>query len=95
MMGRRVGSRALYATEALFLLLMLPLGAVWPSLFTILALLSLPVLAVAVRAVFRPEYLEPQGQKDPRRGLRRLVHVVAILCIFGEAAEILWLVGAP
>ena len=94
MVRSEVRNRALYVTEAVLLVLMIPLGAVWPSIFTLLAFLSLPVLVVAVRAAFRPDYIEPQGNRDPRRGLRRLLHVMAILCMLGEAAAILRLVDA-
>ena len=93
-MSIQVGSRKLYVTEALLMGLMLPLGAVWPSVFTLLALASLPALFVALRAAYRPGYLDPEGFRDPRRGLRRYVHVMAVLCMFGEAAEILWLLEA-
>jgi len=93
-MSIQVGSRTLYITEAVLMGLMLPLGAVWPSGFTLLALTSVPAFVIALRAAYRPGYLEPEGFRDPRRGLRRYVHVMAVLCMFGEAAEILWLLGA-
>jgi len=40
-MGIQVGNRTLYVTEAFLIILMQPLGAVWPSAFTLLALASL------------------------------------------------------
>jgi hypothetical protein len=93
-MGTLARKRALYVSEAFAVLLMLPLGAVWPSMFTLLAIASLPALLIAVKAARRPDYLDPLELTDPRGGRRRYLHVAAGLCFLGVVLEIVWLAAS-
>jgi hypothetical protein len=90
-MGTRGQKRALYVCEAFAVLLMMPLGAVWPSVFTLLAIASLPALFLAVKAAWCPNYLDPLELTDPRGGRRRYLHVAAGLCFLGIVLEVIWL----
>src|SRR3954467_4610160 len=82
-MGILVRRPALYVSEALAVLLVLPLGAVWPSSFTVLAVVSLPAFFIAVKAAWHPQYLEPLEFTNPHGGRRRYVHVAAGTCSLG------------
>jgi hypothetical protein len=55
---------------------MLLLGGVWPSLYTLVALASLPAGLLAVAAFIRPAVLT-------RRSLRLCVQTSAIVCALG------------
>jgi hypothetical protein len=87
----RAGKRSLYAAEAIAILLLAGLGAVYPSLFTVAALASLPAVVLAGVSAFRPEYLDPAGVKDPRAGRRRYIHACAVVACVCLVAEVIWL----
>jgi hypothetical protein len=84
--GRVVISReqALYAAEAVVILFALPFGvlltlaAFYPVFFVIGAL---PALVLAIVGAVRPNYFSAVGFTDPRRGLRRYVHVYAAVSL--------------
>ena len=86
-MGRK---RMLYGAEALVTLAVMPLG-LYPSLLTILAVISLPALALAVIGTVRPAYFEPQAASDPHAGRRKYMHACAVLCALSVVWAIIWM----
>jgi hypothetical protein len=73
--------RIIYLAEMIGIVLGLFLGAVWPSLFTVVALVSLPAFFIAAVALARPSILASQGTRDPRQSLRRYVHFSAFVSV--------------
>jgi hypothetical protein len=88
MNSTKVRKRLLYASEALAIALAMVIG-LYPSLLTLVALLSVPALILAIIGVARPAYLDPQGVADPRGWYRKYMHFCAAIC----AAFVVLLVG--
>ena len=78
-MSSRSRKRLLYVCEALAISLGTFLG-LYPTLLTVVAILSLPALVLAIVGSVLPTYFDLQGAADPRGGYRRYVHVCAALC---------------
>lgn len=96
--GRVVSKeQALYGAEALVILVALPFGvfatlaAAYPVIFVIGAL---PAMGLAIVGFVRPSYFAPVGLTDPRRGIRRYVHIFAAISLLPAFASVLGLLGS-
>ena len=79
MNSTKARKRLLYAGEGLAIAAATVMG-LYPTLLTLVALLSVPALIFALVGVARPTYLDPQGVADPRGGYRKYMHVSAAVC---------------
>jgi hypothetical protein len=102
-LGRQVASerivsreQALYGAEALVILAALPFGvlatlaAAFPVIFVIGAL---PAIGLGIVGFVRPGYFAPVGLTDPRRGVRRYVHIYAAISLLPVFLSVLGLLS--
>jgi hypothetical protein len=82
----------LRALEAAAILLVVPLGAIWPGLLTIVAFAVLPAFFMAVSWAVKPLLFSSRDLQDPRRGFRRYIHVSAIASVASVLLQTAWLV---
>jgi hypothetical protein len=86
------GERALYAVEAVVILLALPALLFWP-IPILPAIPGIAALVLAIIGVVRPRFFAPVGLTDPKRPLRLYLHVCAVICCVPAFVMVLAMLG--
>ena len=87
--GRTWWRRSLHAVEAIPIALLLLLGAVWLSFYTLLAVAALPAFVVALIGIFHPRYFDASSRGIRRRWWVVYLHAMALVSCVAIIKEVL------